>query len=292
MTTTTTISELTQLAARDGLVLRGGFRVVADDAVPPVADGVAAVALVLLGNVGDSLWAKFSQSPEYRDQEPHPLDRWSTRLGTRLATRLNGRALFPFITTGPPYLPFTRWAMRAEALQASRLGMLIHPHYGLWHAYRFALALPYAPVDLPSAQIDSEAKDLPTLPVDPVASTVTDTDAPPATDICARCTTKPCLTACPVQAFTTPAAKLYDTPRCFQWLHANPTTDCHTRGCLARLACPQGPEFRYHSHQARLHFIAFYRSLTAQFATEAGANDEANETLPPQPAAPPRCNTN
>src|SRR4030095_137820 len=33
-----------------------------------------------------------------------------------------------------------RWAMRAEAVAPSPLGILIHPDYGLWHAYRGALA--------------------------------------------------------------------------------------------------------------------------------------------------------
>ncbi len=47
------------------------------------------------------------------------------------------RALFPF--EGPPYLPFQRWARRAEPVHPSPLRQLIHPEFGLWHAYRGAL---------------------------------------------------------------------------------------------------------------------------------------------------------
>ena len=43
------------------------------------------------------------------------------------------------IPSTPDMPPFQRWALRAEAVYASPLGILIHPEYGLWHAYRAAL---------------------------------------------------------------------------------------------------------------------------------------------------------
>ena len=55
-----------------------------------------------------------------------------------LAPGFGATALFPF--GGPPWLPFQRWAMKADCVTASPLGILIHPDFGLWHAYRGALA--------------------------------------------------------------------------------------------------------------------------------------------------------
>ena len=42
-----------------------------------------------------------------------------------LARELGGKALFPF--GGPPFLPFQRWAQRAEPVHSSPIGLLIHP---------------------------------------------------------------------------------------------------------------------------------------------------------------------
>ena len=47
-----------------------------------------------------------------------------------------GTAWFP---SEKPWQPFQQWAMRAEGLKASPLGVLIHPDYGLWHGYRGAI---------------------------------------------------------------------------------------------------------------------------------------------------------
>ena len=51
---------------------------------------------------------------------------------------LGGAAHFPF--GGPPWLPFIRWAQRAGPVYPSPIGPLVHPDFGLWHAYRGAIA--------------------------------------------------------------------------------------------------------------------------------------------------------
>ena len=53
-----------------------------------------------------------------------------------VAATFGARAVSP---SDRPYLPFQQWAMRAEGLKPSPLGILMHPRYGLWHAYRGAL---------------------------------------------------------------------------------------------------------------------------------------------------------
>ncbi|HMB78358.1 MAG TPA: hypothetical protein VKN76_18340, partial [Kiloniellaceae bacterium] len=217
--------ELSTAAAALGLLLRGGFHCRPEDAVPALPDGRPAASLVLLGNAGASLWPAFSTAPERRDGRKDPLDRWSARVIDSLAARFGAVALFPF--GGPPYLPFQRWALRAEGLSPSPLGMLIHPTYGLWHAYRgaltFAAALPLAPRQA-------------------------------APSPCETCAEKPCLSACPVGAFD---GRGYDVPACVKHIASPAGGDCMRGSCLARRACPVGLGYRYEADQAAFHMETF-----------------------------------
>ncbi|HIC81057.1 MAG TPA: 4Fe-4S dicluster domain-containing protein [Kiloniellaceae bacterium] len=224
-----TLTAVAAAAEEAGLRLRGALACAPDDQVPPQPDGRASRTLVLLGNLGGSLWPDFAAGPEFADGGPDPMNRWSARVVGSLAERFRGLALFPF--GGPPYHPFLRWAQKAEGLRPSPLGMLIHPVYGLWHAYRGALAL-------------GEALALP--------------DEPPPAHPCEACAEKPCLSACPVDAFSESG---YDVPACTDHLRAAAGADCLTGGCLARRACPVGREHVYAPPQAAFHMRAF---LTAQ----------------------------
>ncbi|MGD1877090.1 MAG: ferredoxin [Kiloniellaceae bacterium] len=225
---------LTEIAAAldgQGLVLLGAFHPIEADGVPALSDGRACATLILAGNAGGGLWPAFTAAPEAADSEGHPLDRWSARVLGALAGRFGGRALFPF--GGPPYLPFQRWARRGAPLAQSPLGMLIHPDYGLWHAYRGAIAL-------------AEALDLPA--------------AGPPSDPCASCRDKPCLSTCPVTAFT-PAG--YDVAACAGHVAAPDGADCLELGCRARRACPVGRAYHYPPAQARFHMAAFLAARNA-----------------------------
>jgi hypothetical protein len=214
-----------------GFVLRGGFHPVPGDAVPQLSDGRAAKTVVLLGGVGSSFWPAFRASPE-AEHEHEALDRWTRRVAGELAEELGAMPLFPF--GGPPYLPFQRWAKRAEPVHDSPLGLLIHPEFGLWHAYRAALAF-------------ADRLDLPVRP---------EAESP-----CASCVDKPCLTACPVSAFT---GKSYDVPRCIAHIGRPEGGACIENACLARRACPVGRAYAYEPEQARFHMSAFLRALRTQ----------------------------
>ncbi|MCY3768867.1 MAG: hypothetical protein OXG56_05815 [Gammaproteobacteria bacterium] len=234
MPTTTLLDEIVEFSRRYGLVVRGGFHPGRDDGIPEIADGVPAGSLVLLGNAGSSLWECFSVSPEYSDGRPDPLDRWSEGVGLELARHFSGRAFFPF--GGPPHQPFLEWARKSESLQSSRLGMLIHPEYGLWHAYRFALALrPRIP--------EFSGK-------------------PAGPDICASCVEQPCLQACPVEAFT---GTRYDVESCYGYLKSNRESSCRRETCLARAACPEGGAFRYQAEHAGFHTGKYFERLVRRF---------------------------
>ena len=206
------------------LVPRGAFHPRADDAVPPMADGAAVGTLVLVGVVGDSCWEAFQSAAEFR-QAPDPLDRWSRRVLTELASELGAETLFPF--GGPPFLPFIRWAQRAEAVYPSPIGPLIHPDYGLWHAYRGALA--FAEIFDPPPR---DARGRP----------------------CDSCADKPCLNTCPVDAFS---ADGYDVPSCIEHVSGGRGGACRSGGCLARRACPVGVTYQYAADQMRFHMEAF-----------------------------------
>lgn len=222
---------LSAAAGEEGLLLRGGFHPIPEDLVPALPDGRSAASLILLGNAGGSLWPTFAASPERQDGAPDPLDRWSARVIGDLAKRFGAAALFPF--GGPPYHPFQRWALRAEKLAASPLGMLIHPAYGLWHAYRGALAF---------------ADELP-LPA------VSDAVSP-----CENCVEKPCLTACPVGAFD---GKGYNVPACVDFIASPAGEDCMKGSCAARRACPVGRSYGYEAAQAAFHMSTFLAARLA-----------------------------
>jgi hypothetical protein len=238
--------EIEQLAAQSGLVIRGGFNISAEDDVPDIDQDTETNSLILFGNAGSSIWPTFSASREYHDGLIDPMNRWSERIGSEFATELKGLALFPF--GGPPYRPFIQWAKKAESLGNSRLGMLIHPDYGLWHAYRFAIALPgsFSEFDMISEKGNSPTSKY--------------------SDICASCAEQPCLDACPVSAFS---GEDYDVEGCYGFLRTNPNSDCRSHTCSARLACPEGLAFNYEEAHARFHMDAFFTSISARYETEA-----------------------
>lgn len=227
------LTDVQSAAHAAGIAWRGAFNPTPDDAAPPLDDGRPAQTVVLLGFTGDVGWNTFAAAPEAHDGAPDPLDRWSRRVIGGLAQDLGGMALYPF--GGEPRVPFQRWAQRAETLHPSPLGILIHPRWGLWHSYRGALAF-------------AERFDCP----------------PPAwqASSCDACVAKPCLAACPVDAFATPAPEQrLDTAKCAGYLAQPAGADCRTRGCLARRACPVGAAFSYAPDQAVFHMNNFRRFL-------------------------------
>ncbi len=225
-----------QAAKASGLSLRGGFHPDAEDAVPALKNGKPARTLLLLGSTDGAMWRAFKTSPEGRGVEAAsgtsvpgealgPMDRWSLRVISALAEELGALPVFPF--GGPPYHPFQSWAQKAEPVWPSPLGVLIHHDYGLWHAYRGVLCFD-SRIELPFRA----------------------TDASP----CGSCVDQPCLSACPVSAFS---SQSYDVPVCAAHIAQPEGEDCIALGCRARRACPVGTDFRYQPEQAAFHMRAF-----------------------------------
>ncbi len=220
------LGRVVEAAADAGLVFRGAFAPVSEDGVPDVRPGVQAGTLVLLGFTGREGFPAFAASPEASDGASHPLDRWSRRTVEAVAAEAGGLALFPF--GGPPWLPFQRWAVRAEDVRPSPLGLLIHPRWGLWHSYRGAVALPERYAGAEPARARSGP--------------------------CDTCPTRPCLSACPVGAFT---GEGYVVDRCAGHLRSPAGAACIELGCLARRACPVGAENAHSPEQAAFGMRAF-----------------------------------
>ena len=213
--------ELSAALAAHGLLLRGGFHATAADGVPAFDATRPARTVLMIGHAGAGMWQAFSAA---RAAGPNPLDRWSQGVIDDLAQRFGARPVYPYDT---PSLPFLRWAERAWPLFASPLGLLIDTEYGLWHALRGALLLPDA-IDLP--------------------------EQPARASPCATCVEKPCLTACPVSAFS---AAGYDVPACRGHLRTAAGEACLDGGCGARGACPVGVGWRYPDAQIRFHMESF-----------------------------------
>lgn len=228
----TLIERLAHDAAQHGLAVRSAFAIAPGDGVPALDGGAPAQVLVLLGNIGSSLWPGFTAGPEYADGKPDALDRWSERIGQDMARRYGGRAMYPF--GGPPHYPFQRWALRGGSLFASPVGLLIDGKHGLWHAFRFALSLPDALDETPA---------------------VGTADSP-----CASCAGQPCLSTCPAQAFV---AGEYRVRHCVEFLAGHADAACWRIGCLARHTCPIGQSDRYLPAQAVFHMRAFFSRMRA-----------------------------
>ncbi len=214
--------DLVSTLRANGLEMLGIFQPSGDEALfPDRSSEPTAVAIV--GNVGSAVWPYFEAARQNRPGLT--LDRWTEHVVGEIAEDFGIDAVYPF--EGPPFHPFIRWAERTGTLFPSPLGLTVHPIYGLWIAFRAALLIDH-PIDRGQAP-----------KVQPV----------PARHPCDDCRDRPCLTACPVGAFS---GEGYDFEACLDHL-ATPVNDCRQLGCRARIACPIGQRFRYEADHAAFH---------------------------------------
>jgi hypothetical protein len=220
-------SQVSAALAAHGLIPRGGLDLTGDEAAPAGPSGAPAKALLLVGQAGAAPWPYFRQwLGQQAGPVADPLDTWSREVIGKVAQKFGARAVSP---SDRPYLPFQQWAMRAEGLKPSPLGILMHPEYGLWHAYRGALlfedeiAVP-APRDV--------------------------------IHLCAACTEKPCMKSCPVDAYS---GQGFAHDACLGHVRGPHGGPCRTGGCLDRNACPYGTFYRYPPKVQAFHMAAFAR---------------------------------
>ena len=210
-----------------GLILRGGFNFSVEETAPSGSSGSPAKSVLIVGQAGSAPWPHFLR---WRRGQPvdlkNPLDTWSREVIDAVAERFGARAVYP---SQKPYLPFQQWAMRAEGLKPSPLGILMHPEYGLWHAYRGALLF-----ETSLAFAHPQKKH----------------------HLCDACIGKPCLKACPVGAYSRAGFAYGD---CLAHAGGDRGEPCRSGGCLDRNACPYGAEYRYPAAVQAFHMESFLR---------------------------------
>lgn len=225
------LSRLPEMLERLGLSLFGSFEISESDC-PEDRNGLSGAKAALIGNAGQSMWESFSKSAEYSDGLPNPMDRWTLRVLSDIASDFEAQAIFPFEN---PYWPFQRFAAQAGHANSSPLGILVHPEFGLWHAFRGALVWPQ------SHWVASKGFDF--LPAEKEQ-----------VHPCETCENKPCLSACPVDAFD---GVTLNRDLCHGHLRSGEGPHCMSMGCRARDACPVGTQFRYYDEQIQFHMRAF-----------------------------------
>ncbi len=179
--------------------------------------------LVLLGT-GDGFWEIFSASDEYADGQCDPLDRWSKRVIGTMAAERGAECHFP--SDGPPYPPFISWALESGRFHTSPINMMVHDEAGLMISLRGALHVP-------------EKLAIP---------------VPGAASPCTSCKPQPCRASCPVDAF---AKGVYDVDGCRNQIGGQDETECLSRGCAARRACPVSQGYGRLEEQSSYHMRVF-----------------------------------
>lgn len=218
--------EIAAALARNGLILRGGFNFADGEGEVAGISGAPAKSVLLVGQAGAAPWPHFQGWLERQARIANPLDTWSREVIGGVAREFGARAISP---SDRPYLPFQQWAMRAEGLKPSPLAILMHPQYGLWHAYRGALLF----------------EDEISLP-EPHA----------AIHLCDTCVDKPCLKSCPVDAYS---GQGFAYEACLAHVRGPSGEPCRNGGCLDRNACPYGTDYRYPPQVQAFHMASFAR---------------------------------
>ncbi|MBB6464764.1 ferredoxin [Aminobacter lissarensis] len=219
------VDQISAALAAHGLIQRGGFVLSNGDVAPDGPSDKPARSVLLVGQTGAAPWSHFQR---WREAQPvnlqNPLDSWSREVIGAVAREFGARAVSP---SDKPFLPFQQWAMRAEGLRPSPLGILIHPEYGLWHAYRGALLFE---IELPFGEVREQSH------------------------LCDLCIGKPCLKSCPVDAYSE-AGFAYE--QCLGHVRGPSGGACRTRGCLDRNACPYGVAYRYPEDVQAFHMKSY-----------------------------------
>ena len=187
-----------------GLIILGELEVTDTDPVP-----IEAQSILLLGPDEPNFWEIFKESEEFNDLEANPLDRWSKRVIDNIAWQNKCTALYPF--GGEPYQPFFSWALRSGSVWSSPVHLAVHKDKGLFVSFRGALAINQSKKNNQSFE-----------------------------NPCTKCPA-PCLSACPVNAFTEVG---YDVVTCKDHISSLDSSNCKSLGCNTRRACPVGANFR------------------------------------------------
>lgn len=182
-------------------------------------------SILVLGSGGGALWdallAELRADPRRLAEEAHPLDAFVERRVRQADAELGERPRRWFFAAASAelHLDFRVLASLAGLGRRSRLGLLLHPEYGVWLGLRAACFL-----------------------TEPLAPT-----GPLSGDPCEACPA-PCIPACPGEAF--PGGHWHVDP-CSAFHAASPAC---TSSCAARSACVASPHARYDADEYLYHY--------------------------------------
>ena len=185
---------------------------------------------IIFASIGQGWFAQFQRSTFAQDGLADPMDRYTKALFSEIFADCdrNKKLIYPF--DKPDYPPFQSWVKQAQSSitepnsTQAPFGMLIHPVFGQWMAFRAALVShkpwPHHAFWQISAMDSNKVN-------------------------CHNCSDQnqaaPCSKPCPIKAIT--IEKGYDFNACRDYLRSTPDAPCHQQGCLARLACPAGSNY-------------------------------------------------
>jgi epoxyqueuosine reductase len=186
-------------------------------------------SIVVIGNGGADFWHGFkahvAADAGWWDRND-PLDDFTREIIEKEIVNpiqsldISCTAVYPF--GSPPTLNFMQLAMLAGLASPSIIGVVVHPVFGPWIAFRAALLL--------DCELDHPG-------------------GVNGFDPCPTCRTRSCITACPASAVSFPSG--WDIPRCLSHrVEAYP--DCAAQ-CHARVACVLSPEHRYPDDELAYH---------------------------------------
>jgi epoxyqueuosine reductase len=189
-----------------------------------------AKSIVVIANGGGALWGALQRHAQHNRgwwKREHPLDDFTRAIVEKeiapVVRQSGARStiIFPFMN-GTATLNFIELGKVAGLAGPSILGVVVHPKFGPWIAFRAAILVDEL-IDAPG-----EAGGF---------------------DPCPTCTERSCIAACPAAAVAFPSG--WDIPRCLAYrIESEP--DCTPR-CHARVACVLGPEHRYPEEELAYH---------------------------------------
>ena len=205
------------------------------DAIAPRARSI-----IVIGNGGGAFWKSFKQHCEKNCDwmaRDNPLDDFTRVVIERDVAPLvqSGTIIYPFMSNGPT-LNFMEAGKAAGLSGPSIIGVMVHPVYGPWIAFRAAILLDEV-IDAPG-----EAYRF---------------------DPCPSCTARTCISACPADAVS--FAKGWDIPKCLTH-RVEVEADCAPR-CHARAGCILGPEHRYRDDELAYHQMRALRAMRPYYET-------------------------
>jgi len=189
-----------------------------------------AKSIVVIANGGVTLWVALQRHAQHNRgwwKREHPLDDFTRAIVEKEIAPVLRQAgarstiIFPFMN-GTATLNFIELGKVAGLAGPSILGVVVHPKFGPWIAFRAAILVDEL-IDAPG-----EAGGF---------------------DPCPTCTERSCIAACPAAAVAFPSG--WDIPRCLAYrIESEP--DCTPR-CHARVACVLGPHHLYPEEELAYH---------------------------------------